>query len=379
MKQEPTDRTIREAELYPEAVAALESCLRSVPFLRLCSVHHNLTLPQGVKLDTLLDFLLTGQGEGAPQVLIAELKSSGYPGVARPALEQLRYYGRLFQEQDTEARQPVLVFVAPFISEETANLCREQGIGYVDLAGNCLLSFDTVYIERRGNPNPFTREQNRKTLFAPKAERALRVLMREPGRAWQVQELAREAAISLGTASDVKKLLQERDWVRADRNGIRLTRPEALLAEWAERYDYRRSKARDFYSLKPPAETEAAIAAACRDRGAKYAFTGFSGAARHAAFVRYNKATAYVAHDIEEIAWSAKLKEVKSGANVTLLTPYDEGVFLGSEEVNGETVASPLQVYLDLQHAPARGAEAAERLFHQKIEPTWSQSHADES
>jgi hypothetical protein len=353
-------------------------CLQTVPFVHPHTVENQPPRLRDVEADFVIEFGLNGEGVDATKdrVLIAEVKSSGHPGVARLALERLHYYGRLYQDYDKQARRPILLFVAPFISHETAKLCQEAGISYVDLAGNCRLSFDTVYIERKGNPNPYTREQNRKTLFAPKAERALRVLLREPGRPWQVQQLARIADISLGTASDVKKLLQERDWLKADRDGVRLTQPVALLKEWSEQYNYRRSKAHDFFSLQAIAVTEAAIAEACSAEGIRYAFTGFSGAARLAAFVRYTKAVAYVASGIERIAADAKLKPVTRGANVTLLTPYDDGVFIDSVPINGDTVTSALQVYLDLQHAHARGEEAAEYLYEQKIKLTWGETNA---
>jgi hypothetical protein len=49
------------------------------------------------------------------------------------------------------------ILVAPYISPQSARLCVENGIGYVDLAGNCRLSFGSVYVERDGKPNPAPR------------------------------------------------------------------------------------------------------------------------------------------------------------------------------------------------------------------------------
>jgi hypothetical protein len=64
-------------------------------------------------------------------------------------------------------------------------------------------------------------------------------------------------------------------------------------------------------------------------------------------------------------------KEVPSGANVTLLSPYDDGVFYGAAEVDGLRIASPVQVYLDLVGYRGRGEEAATFLLEQVIERTW--------
>ncbi len=48
------------------------------------------------------------------------------------------------------------VFMAPYVSPKTAEICTKEGVGYIDLAGNCRLSFDGVFIERQGIPNPFS-------------------------------------------------------------------------------------------------------------------------------------------------------------------------------------------------------------------------------
>lgn len=58
-----------------------------------------------------------------------------------------------------------------------------------------------------------------------------------------------------------------------------------------------------------------------------------------------------------------------SGANVTLLEPYDAGVLQGLREIGGMNVVSDLQLYLDLRSYGARGEEAARAIFEQRIKP----------
>lgn len=65
------------------------------------------------------------------------------------------------------------VVLAPFISEESARLCTEAGVGYADLAGNVRLSFDHVFIETRVAENPFREKRETRSLFAPKATRVV--------------------------------------------------------------------------------------------------------------------------------------------------------------------------------------------------------------
>jgi hypothetical protein len=54
-----------------------------------------------------------------------------------------------------------------------------------------------------------------------------------------------------------------------------------------------------------------------------------------------------------------RLKPVSSGANVTLIEPYDEGVLYGAREIERAPVVSPVQLYLDLTKTKGRGEEAA--------------------
>jgi hypothetical protein len=56
---------------------------------------------------------------------------------------------------------------------------------------------------------------------------------------------------------------------------------------------------------------------------------------------------------------------------VTLLEPYDAGVFYGAKEIDGVCVASPVQVYLDLRGFRGRGEEAAVKLLDEVIRPQW--------
>lgn len=357
------------AELQQAAIRAAQQCLRDMPFVEGLRETPGDDLRGDIVFRVILSFR---EGVSQERLIVAEAKASGQPRFARQASAILHRHSTAWAQDENP---PILLFIAPYISDAAAAICTEEGVNYLDFAGNCRLSFDNVFIERQGHQNPYKRDANRVSLYAPKAERVLRTLLGSPGRAWQVRDLASEAGVSVGTVVDVRRLLLDREWMTIKREGVCLTQPAALLGEWANQYDYRRNKTHDFYSLKPVAETESAVAGACRDAGAHYALTGFSGAARYAPFVRYQKASLYVAGDIGAIAEAAKLKKVQSGANVTLLTPYDDGVFMESAAVGTDMVVSPLQAYLDLQNVRARGEEAAEYLYQQKIEPVWSTHH----
>jgi len=48
---------------------------------------------------------------------------------------------------------------------------------------------------------------------------------------------------------------------------------------------------------------------------------------------------------------------------VSLVLPYDAGVFYGVNKVKGVKVVSMVQLYVDLTNYPARGEEASEMVL----------------
>ena len=90
-----------------------------------------------------------------------------------------------------------------------------------------------------------------------------------------------------------------------------------------------------------------------------------------APFARYLKGTAYITGDLAEFAEKLSWKRVASGANFTILQPYDDGVFYGSRKINRDSVVSDVQLYLDLMGSKARGDEAANFLLEQRLRLRW--------
>lgn len=346
------------SQLQEQAEKALVKCLQEVPFLQVRPLRRSTGASP--------DLQFRAKSPEGEQLLIVEAKGSGQPKLAREACLQLR---RRLESQSGAYG----IFMAPYISPQSAAVCQAEGMGYVDLAGNGRLAFGQVYISREGNPNPFSQKRGLRSLYSPKAARVLRVLLvqgnqRQP---WRLETLAREAQVSLGQVANVKKLLLEREWLESGAQGIALSAPQALLEEWAPNYPFRRHVAYDFYTLRSPAEMEAEVGRLGREDRRAYALTGFSGAARLAPAVRYQRVWAYVPDDVETLAKKLDLKPVDSGANVTLLQPYDDGVFYGLQEIENTQIVSTVQLYLDLKNIHGRGEEAADALLEQVIKPAW--------
>jgi hypothetical protein len=100
----------------------------------------------------------------------------------------------------------------------------------------------------------------------------------------------------------------------------------------------------------------------------------FSGAKRVASFTRgVQRGYAYIASDmdVKELAEALGLKQVDSGGNILLITPNDDDVLWQRQEVDGDSVVSDIQLYLDLASNRGRGEENAEFLLEQRIRPQW--------
>jgi len=343
----------------PDAAQRLATLLADVPFIRVRRWRKG-ARTNANRLDLAVD-LVAG---GAPWRLFIGVKGTGEPRVLRSAIQDL-------QASLSKRPRQYTVLAAPYLGPRARTVCREAGVGYLDLAGNCRLVFDQIFIERRGMPNPRVERRPLRSIFAVRASRVLRVLLEDPTRAWQVQQLAREAKVSLGLAFKVKQRLLDLEYGREAEGGMELARPEDLLRDWGTAGQPRTREQLDCYAQGEPAEVEAALGEYCRAQGIRFALTLFSGATRVAPFARYARSAAYVDADLPGVAGGLGWKPVPSGANVALLAAPDAGMWYGLQQVGGDPVVSDVQLYLDLAGAKGRGEEAAAFILEQRLRARW--------
>ena len=350
---------IKEYTRIEEARQAILSTLQRIPELADLKVE-----PENWTEKPRADLLVSFRKQNDRKILLVQVGSSGQPREARAA-------ANLFIALRSKWSGIYGVFVAPYISDASSEICQDSGIGYIDFVGNCRLHFDSIFMEIKGNPNRFRRKSELKSLFKPKAERILRALLDEPERQWLTAELAEAADVSPGQASNVRKLLLGHEWIQDQKRGIKLTEPLQLLDSWLANYQSNRNTVSDFYDMGSAGEIEATIATICNQMQTRYAFTGFSGASRYAPFTTYKTVTVYMDNVIANNLWDLPFKPVTSGANIRIISPYDEGVYYGTRNIRGQTVASAIQCYLDLKNEKARGEEAAGALLEQVLKPSW--------
>lgn len=314
----------------------------------------------------LFDLVIKIRGKGQQEWLLAcEIKRLLQPRMAREISAQLR--GKLV---NLNRVYPVLV--TTFLGERTREILKKDNIGYMDLAGNCYLRFNNIYIEKVMDKNPYINKRKLKTTFKPVSSRILRVLLEEPKRTWKILELSRVAKVSLGQTSNVCRWLIDEEYMERNKEGFySLTSLGKLLDEWAQNYTYTNNKVFVYYSFEQEFEKLIKkIRKISVEEELKYALTLSSGASLVAPFVRgLSTLQMYISGSEDLPKWISflDLRPIESGGNVSLYIPYDEGVFYKMRKVKDIKVVGNIQLYLDLYNYPARGREQAEFLRKKKI------------
>ena len=348
---------MKNSDITKKILDLLLECLRKVPNVR--NLNGSFLEADSADLD------IEVQTNLDTHCLIVAVRNNGQPRYAREAIAQLL----LKSSRSSENNWPV--FAAPFISESAAAICLEAGAGYIDLSGNCRLAFNGIFIEQQGRPNRFVTKRSLKSLYQARSTRVLRALLFDPNLKWKLADLSMAAGVSIGQAYNVKKGLIDREWAEFEKDGLRLIQPEQLLRDWGENYAFGQESLFDFYLTAPPSERESVLADRLSKKGIRYALTAFSASSRLAPFAETSRTCVYIDTDMDRAADLLELQPAGLEPNVTLMVPYDEGVFFGTREFEGVCIVSPVQAYLDLAAFDERGKEAAESLFSQVIQQEW--------
>jgi hypothetical protein len=284
----------------------------------------------------------------------------------------------------------VSILAMPFVSERLAELCKQAGWSWYDLAGNCWIDLPgLLHVERRGIPPMERPPRSGANLGTAAAARVLRALLRpgNAGRTWTQRDLQAktvwrsgngENLVSLGLVNKVVRHLHDEGFVGdMDGHGIKVRDPIGLLATWNKAYRFDVHERRSYFSLLKGAQLHEALNRVASDACGMAAYAAFSAAERQAPHVRQPNTWLYVAPAfLDLVIEHTEAKEVDSGENLVVLVAADVGVFVSLDrDSHGEKHAlgctEPVQTYVDLTHCGGRGEEAAQALLEQKILPAW--------
>ena len=343
---------------------AVRDLLDHVPRLEVSSVRHDRLLGSDQRIDGWIEF---EHGDDT-YTLIIEFKSNGAPRFVRSAVYQLKGYLAEARHSDhgDPPRRLIPMLVCPYLSPESRSICSDHDVAYLDLVGNAHFAFYNVYIDRTVAERPKSETRALRSIFTPKSAAILRVLLRDPNRAWRVSGLAESANASLGHVSNVRKALLEREWVEKRDNGIILIQPDVLLRTWREDYRQPAGQRISRYTLfngdQLTKRLSGKLNAEPRHPRAVYSLN--SAAQWFAPFARGGTHSFYADEPgtrmLEE---TLKLTHAAKGANVILCIPKDESLFEDAAQPALDIFCtSPIVTYLDLWNGNDRDREAADHM-----------------
>jgi len=284
--------------------------------------------------------------------------------------------------------------ISPSLSPQAQAYCIENGIDFMDLAGNISINvpgtFTLQRLGRRSKEWSASSALPVTNVFSGRSSRVLRVLLENP-KPRTATEIANELqgetirvardfstdqiqfAITLGTISKALSSLDEQLWIRRQGSSIVVPEPRRLLTEWAEKYKdrYRRRLRSSFEVSNPLGATPADMNEGLKSlvRG-PYALTGVA-AALDAPFLDLDRIDVFLLSNQSDAKLRALDQRRGAGPRLRFIYPYDLGVFMYSRNDASFPRVSNIQAFLDLYARGGRDLKQADYLLDTIIEPGW--------
>ena len=218
-----------------------------------------------------------------------------------------------------------------------------------------------------------------KNIFSPRASRIIRVLLIYPQKGWTIKDLSQEAEVSIGfTHAVTLSLIDQGHIYRDDSYRVRVSDPVKLIQRWAAYHNYiAMNKFMHYHTFEK--NIEGLLLKMKEANDFEYALTVLAGAHVVAPYVRPTTVHFYI-KETQAKTWVKllDLRPVETGGNVSMVLPYDAGVFYGVNEVGEVKVVSTVQLYVDLFNYPARGEEASEMVL-KTLEKHWGSRTAKDA
>ena len=274
------------------------------------------------------------------------------------------------------------LLILPKLSPVVRSRLRHRRINHADLTGVLYLNAPGIRIDVDGNAesqvgkmNPHLREINP---FSKRASLILRVLFAAPKESMRVLELAEQAGVATGWASEVADALVQRGYAKRSTDGVRLADSVSALRDWSAAYNWKKNPQRNFIVPFDYEKIAGRVMTAFSAHAVEWAITLLAGAQRRVGHVQYSAMMHVYARSEHSAAIGHALKDlyaeetVGEGGLAVLEPYYGRAALFGAEKVNGNPVVSDVQLFLDLAHFPVRGPEAAEVLVRRRLAPALS-------
>lgn len=308
---------------------------------------------------------VTVQGKRAR--LCIELKAHGYP-------RDMRNYAAHVAASDSPQDDCIRVVAVPYITKAAKEFLRSRGMSYLDGTGSFYLTLPdtTLIVETYGRP-PLV--PGRKSLFRPVSSQVLHALLIEPDRVWKVADLAVASKASPGTVHAVVTELERIGWMDRAGSGPRTLRtliePGELLDAWAVGHTLSDYQWQRFHLWKQQLDVTRNSVIDALDRSSiLYSLTLSSGAelvSPGATSDRVLYSLIFEGGQLAESMVGMGARSVDEGGNICCLVTNSRSPFLFTRSIAHATIASNIQLYLDLWAWPRRGKEQAMRLREEQI------------
>jgi hypothetical protein len=260
-------------------------------------------------------------------------------------------------------RAELPLLVAPFISRQTAEHCRNLHLSFIDTAGNAYLEAPGLYVYVTGQPRPKDVGESR---FRAVGAAGLQVTFALLSRPALVQapyrEIAHAAATALGSITQVMRDLEARGFLTGNRTR-RLLDPRRLLEEWVTHYPITLRPKLHPKRFEAPQELLAQA-----DLSSLRAYWGAERAAeRLTRFLKPVAFTIYTHKSINRLVAALRLRAHPTG-NVEVLETF----WNFEPDPNYPDLVPPVLAYADLLTTrDGRNVEAANLIYEQHIEPAF--------
>ena len=260
---------------------------------------------------------------------------------------------------------PIPLIVVPFMGDVGRKLCEDSSVSWADLSGNADISAPNLRVLIGGHPNLYKNLGRPSSPFAPKSSRIARWLLINAKKSITQRELSFATNVDEGQTSRIISRLEDEELIfRKNDGSIVISNPDLLLDSWREKYDFKKNRIiKGHIAARSSNEILKNISDLLSDKDILHSATGLSGAWLYCKFANFRIVSFYIEEQLSKnLCKSLGFKEEERGSNVWLVVPKDEGVFQGSETVEGINCVHPIQVYLDLFGHPERAMEAANDL-----------------
>lgn len=287
--------------------------------------------------------------------------------------------------------------IAPVLSQQAQAFCIQNGIDFMDLAGNIFVNVPGKFTLQRSGmrtrdmPMPQSPSQRTINVFSGRSSRILRVLL-EKLKSWTITEIARELSaqnarfqqiasatridfeISMGAVSKAIASLEDQLWVRRRGADIVVPEPSRLLEQWGEKYKerYRWRLRSSFQTTNPFGCDLQSISQGLQQLAPSvYAFSGAIAASTEAPFVDIEIIDIFLLPAETDLRLRDLESQPSRGPTLRFIYPYDDGVFMYSKRTGKALTVSAVQAYLDLYARGGRDLKQAEVLLSNSLQKRW--------